>query len=608
MPGKLANNNYRERIFKVVLYAGDIIKKLANLLKYVSLLIFSLAAIFFFLLFIYYIGFVHTGETAIRLTHIFRTTLLILFVTRLIIGLLSLERKKYLSLLLRTGILIFSLLILISNSGMVGTDVRFWRFFNGNGMVIVASFMLAVVEVARMFDFISSLKIPPALIFSTSFLTISLIGSGLLMLPNSHTVPIKYIDALFTSVSSVCVTGLSVVNIAGSFTLMGQIIIMCLIQIGGLGMMTFTGFFSFIFTSRATFQERMLLQDIFSSESLGNLFQILIQIVLFTFIAEGIGALVIYMSLDNEIAGKVFVSIFHSVSAFCNAGISILPESLISPGINNNYLLLSAIMLLIIIGGLGFPVILKIFAVLKSKVIIFTDSVRGVGSHTRRERFDAGSKIVVRTTLFLLFFGALVFFLLERNTSLKNDNTTHRFFISFFNSVTSRTAGFNISDLSVTGYPAVFLLIFLMWVGASPGSTGGGIKTSTFSIALRNAWGTIRGRKTLEIANREINPGTINRVLSIIILSLIVIGTGFFFLMISEPQKNPVHLIFETVSAYSTVGLSLADTSTMNQHSKSILIMLMFIGRVGPLTFLTGLFFSGKKRYYKLTAGDIIIN
>jgi trk system potassium uptake protein len=608
MPGKLTNNKNREKIFKVLLYAGDIIKKLASLLKSVSLLVYSLTSIFFFLLFTYYIGFVHTDLILKKITSAFRIILLVLFITRLIMGLLSLERKKYLSFSLRTSILIFSVIVLISNSGMSVSEHRFWRFFNGNGMVIVASFMLAIVEIARIFDLISSFKIPPALIFSTSFLTISIIGSGLLMLPNSHTVPIKYIDALFTSVSSVCVTGLSVINTAGSFTLMGKIIIMCLIQIGGLGMMTFTGFFSFIFTSRATFQERMLLQDIFSSESLGNLFQILIQIVLFTFIAEGIGALVIYLSLDNEMTGKVFFSVFHSVSAFCNAGFSTLPEGFISPWTNHNYLLLSVIMALIIIGGLGFPVILKIFAVLRSKTVNFIDSLRRVRSHTKRERFDAGSKIVVRTTLFLLFSGALVFYLIEKNASLKGIDATHRFFISFFNSVTARTAGFNMSDLSAIGYPAMFLLIFLMWVGASPGSTGGGIKTSTFSIALRNAWGNIRGRKTLEIANREINTGTINRVLSIIILSLIVIGTGFFFLMLSEPLKNPVHLLFETVSAYSTVGLSIADTSTMNHNSKFILIMMMFVGRVGPLTFLTGLFFSGKKRFYRLPVGDIIIN
>ena len=608
MPQNWNNKDSREKIFKVLLYTSDILKRIAFILKSVSLTVFSLTAILFFLVFTYYIGFVHDGENIRKMTVAFRIILFILFLTRLITGLLTLKKEKYLSLSLRISILVFSFVVLLSNSGYIDQDAPFWGRFYGNGLVIVACFVLAIIEIARLFDLISSINIPPSLVFSASFFLIILIGSGLLMLPNSRVIPMNYIDALFTSVSSVCVTGLSAVNIAGSFTLMGKIIILCLIQIGGLGMMTFTGFFSFIFTSRSTFQERMLLQDIFSAESMGNLFQILIQIVLFTFLAEGVGTIIIYLSLSDEIGGKVFISIFHSVSAFCNAGFSTFQDGLVAPGISENYVLLSAIMALIIIGGLGFPVILKLYAVAKSRIVKLVDTLKRRGSHSRREALDAGSKIVMRTTLFLLLAGALIFYVVERNTSMKGMEIGDKFFLSIFNSVTARTAGFNISNLTLIGYPAVFLIIFLMWIGASPGSTGGGIKTSAFTIAVRAAWSNIRGKKTLEIARREINPGTINRVLSIIILSIIVIGTGFFCLLLSDPEKNPVHLLFETVSAFSTVGLSLADTSTMSQAGKVVLIFMMFIGRVGPLTFLTGLFFSGRKKYYSYPCADIAIN
>jgi Trk-type K+ transport system membrane component len=352
----------------------------------------------------------------------------------------------------------------------------------------------------------------------------------------------------------------------------------------------------------------MLLQDMFSEESLGNLFKILIKIVLFTLLAELAGAFVIYLSLDKDMAGKGFFSIFHAVSAFCNAGFSTLPDGLMSSSTSKNYILLSAISVLIIFGGLGFPVFLRLYVVVKSKIIIVLRILFGRTTHTRRERLDAGSKIVMITTLFLLAGGTLIFYIVERKSSMIGLNGKEQLFLSFFNSVTARTAGFNMSNLSLIGYPAIFLLIFLMWVGASPGSTGGGIKTSSFAIATGSAWSIIRGRNRLDIFNREISHGTIKRVLAIIILSVIVTGTGFFCLLLTDPSKNPVHLLFESVSAFSTVGLSLADTSTLSEAGKGIIMALMFTGRVGPLTLLTGLFISGKRKYYKYPVGDIAIN
>jgi trk system potassium uptake protein TrkH len=607
MKNQKPGNENDEKIFKINLYFKDSLKVLAGLSSVLFRFIFTLSMLLFLLLFIYYIGFVHTDENISRMTIAFRYFLLILFITRLIPALLSLE-KKYFSMFFRLAIMGFTFIILLSNSGIVNNEIRFWSNFYGNGMVITGCFLIGILEIHRLFDLISSVNFPPALIFSSSFLIIILIGSGLLMLPNSRTVSMNYLDALFTSVSAVCVTGLSVVNTATSFTVMGKIIILCLIQIGGLGIMTFTGFFSFIFTSRTTLQERMLLKDMFSEESLGNLFKILIKIVLVTLILEGVGAIIIFRSLSEDMTGRWFFSIFHSVSAFCNAGFSTLKDGLMTPGTSHNFLLLSVIMILIVIGGLGFPVMIRLYAVAKSSIMIFVNKIQKKGSHARRERLDASSRIVMRTTLFLLITGALVFYAVERKNSLTGLDRSDQYFISLFNSVTARTAGFNMSNLAVIGYPAVFLMIFLMWVGASPGSTGGGIKTSTFTIALRLAWSNIRGRKNLEIFNRDINQETINRVLSIIILSIMVIGTGFFCLLLSDPGKNPVHLLFEAVSAFSTVGLSLADSATISHAGKVVIILLMFIGRVGPLTLLTGLFISGRKKYYKYPSGSIAIN
>ncbi|MFA5819905.1 MAG: potassium transporter TrkG [Bacteroidales bacterium] len=428
------------------------------------------------------------------------------------------------------------------------------------------------------------------------------------MLPKAHTIPLTFPDSLFTSVSAVCVTGLVVVNTATAFTPLGKIIILCLIQIGGLGIMTFTGFFSFIFTSSSSFRDRLLLKEIFSSQSLNNLFKLLTKIILWTFLIEITGAILIYSSLDLDSSNKVLFSIFHAVSAFCNAGFSTLSDGLFSAGIRHNYSIQITVALLVILGGIGFPVLLNAYSYLKQFIIVLIRKVQLRRIPVIHTQMNISGRVVVFMTLFLIVAGTGLYYLFESENSLSGMDNTQKFIISFFGSVSSRTAGFHITDISLWGYPTVFLMIFLMWIGASPGSTGGGIKTTTFGIALRSAYNSIKGRQHLIIGNREIGSGTIIRVLAIIFLSILIITSGFFCLLLSEPGKNPVHLLFECVSAFSTVGLSLADTSSFSQTGKIVVILLMFIGRVGPLTLLTGFLLSYHKKYSRYPEIDIIIN
>jgi Trk-type K+ transport system membrane component len=215
---------------------------------------------------------------------------------------------------------------------------------------------------------------------------------------------------------------------------------------------------------------------------------------------------------------------------------------------------------------------------------------------------------VLTTTIALLVTGTAIYYLLEKDSSLSGLTPYQQVVTAFFGSVSARTAGFNIVDISLWTYPTVFIMIFLMWVGASPGSTGGGIKTTTFAVAIRAAVNFVRGRNNLEIRHREIGSGTILRVTVVIILSIVIIFSGFLGLLIFEPSKNPVHLLFESFSAFGTVGLSLVNTATLNENSKWIIIFLMFIGRIGPVTLLTGIFISQRKKYYKFPVQDIIIN
>jgi trk system potassium uptake protein TrkH len=598
----------RENLFKRFFLLSDKFKSFVKVAISICRTILTITLLVFFIAFTFYIGVINTEEDILRLRVAFRILFLILFFSKFLPEFLNFRKKTILSIFFEIIVFLFSLGVLLSNFGIVKSNISFWTFFSGNIPVTIAIFLIAISEISVLARLVSSMNVPPALLFSSSFLIIILIGSGLLMLPNAHTLPLTFLDSFFTSVSAVCVTGLIVVDTATFFTPLGKIIIICLIQIGGLGIMTFTGFFSFVFASSSSFRDRLLLKEIFSSQSLDNLFKLLTKIILWTFITEAIGALLIYRSLDPGSSNRVLFSIFHAISAFCNAGFSTLSNGLYSVGIRHNYSVQITIALLVILGGIGFPVLLNVYSFIKQFIIVLIRKVQRRRIHAIHTQMNISGRIVIVMTLLLIVVGSGLYFIFESKNSLNGMDNTQKFIISFFGSVSSRTAGFNITDISLWGYPTIFLILFLMWIGASPGSTGGGIKTTTFAIALRSAFNSIKGRQHLVIGNREIGSGTIIRVLAIIFLSILIITVGFFCLLISEPTKNPVYLLFESVSAFSTVGLSLANTPSFSDAGKIIVILLMFIGRVGPLTLLTGLLLSYRKNYSRYPEIDIIIN
>lgn len=600
-------DKFWEKIFKYVFIATDYLKQLSIWLSGLSLFVFSVSAVLFILLFFFHIGFFQPEIHAIDLIRNYKLVFIALFLSKFTHIVLNLKNRKL-------YVLVFNLLIFLFGVGILSIPNSSWfenhsiqLFFGDKVSLILISFVLILSEADKIISGISSFKIPPALLFVLSFLIIILIGSGLLMLPKAHTLPITYLDALFTSTSAVCVTGLIVLDTSTAFTTTGQIIILFLIQIGGLGIMTFTGFLAYIFTGTASLSDRMMLKDILSSENLGSLFRILIKILLITFLTEFIGAVIIYYNTPGEVADKMLFSVFHSISAFCNAGFSTLSQGLSSDIVHFNYNIHFVAACLIILGGIGFPVLLVL---INRFTRFFVDISRNI-QHKKKLYFgsyDMNTSVVLTTTIALLFAGTVIYYLLEKECSLAGLTLYQQVVTAFFGSVSARTAGFNIVDISLWSYPTVFIMIFLMWVGASPGSTGGGIKTTTFAVAVRAAVNFIRGRNNLEIRHREIGTGTILRVIVVIILSIVIIFSGFLALLIFEPAKNPVHLLFESFSAFGTVGLSLVNTATLNENSKWIIILLMFIGRVGPVTLLTGIFISQRKKYYKYPVQDIIIN
>ena len=605
IPGK---QDFRERIFKLFFIAGDwykvVLKWFFGFCRFV--MITSLSA--FILGIIFYIGFRNSEENFIGLRYGFRVIFLLVFFAEIIPRLLTFKWERSISQVFRLLLLLVLIIILLSNFNLINIRESLKPLLVGNFQIILGILIIGFSELGVLQKVISSVKIPPGFIFSASFLIIILIGSGMLMMPRSHSGQLSYIDALFTSVSAVCVTGLVVVDTATAFTIQGKIIIMFLIQIGGLGIMTFTGFFSFIFASGSSFRNNLVLKELFSTDTMNNLFRLLAKIIIFTLLIEGIGALIIYSSLDMDHRDGWLFPVFHAVSAFCNAGFSTLSGNLYAEGIRYNTTLQLSIAILIILGGIGFPVLINVYANFKYLIAAIIRKLRGKMRPVKPVKKNVAASIVLFMTIILILAGTLLYYFFESEKSLKGMDDFQKVIISFFGSVSARTAGFNITDITLWSYPTIFIMIFLMWIGASPGSTGGGIKTTTFALAVRSTWNFIRGKEQLRIGNREISNSTITRVLSIIFLSFILLGTGFLILLLTEPGKDPVKLLFECFSAYATVGLSIVDSATLTSAGKVVDMILMFVGRVGPLTLLTGFLLSSRKRYSRYPEIEIMIN
>lgn len=449
----------------------------------------------------------------------------------------------------------------------------------------------------------------PAIVFVGSFIILGLTGAFLLMLPSATTNGISFTNAIFTATSAVCVTGLAVVDTAKDFTIIGQSIILVLIQLGGIGILTFTSFFAFFFRGSSSFKEGLNTKDFIATEGLKDVFRAALNVVIFTLSVEFIGAVFIYFSvLDNDsITNKFFFSIFHSISAFCNAGFSIFSAGLFDESIRFDYFLQWIIMILIIFGGLGHNIIFNFYQYIKTYVLELFDKGR---IHKQVRIITLNTRLVIYTTLFLLVSGFIFLYISEyNNTLLMHDTVFGKITNAAFNSVTPRTAGFNTVDFTKFNVPSLLFMIFLMWIGASPASTGGGIKTSTFALATLNIFAVAMGKGRIQILGRRISSDSTSRAFAILCISLIVIGISIMALLIFEPTDTPLlTVVFECFSAYSTVGLSLNFTSTLSEPSKYVIIATMFIGRIGMLNLMVGLLRQLNHQFYEYPKENILIN
>jgi len=506
-------------------------------------------------------------------------------------------------------------LIIIFNELSLFQSWEFLSYFTHINWKYGALTLVFIREVSALQLNFSRTLFNPAQFFVLSFLLIIALGTLLLLLPNATYGGLNFMDALFTSTSAVCVTGLVVVETGTYFTLFGQVIILVLIQIGGIGIMTFASYFSYFFSGGSSYENQLVLSDTTSSSKLGEVFTTLKKIILVTFTLEAIGAILIFFTLDSKevysYLDKGFFSIFHSISAFCNAGFSTLGESFYDGGFRFNYGLQSIILLLFTIGGLGFPIVFNLFNYVN---YLFKNRLLPLVLGKERKQvvtpwvINLNSRIVLITSGILLVLGSSVFFAFEFQNSLAEHTFGGKIITSLFSAATPRTAGFNTVDTSALNFSTIMLIFLLMWVGASPASTGGGIKTSTFAIATLNFWSLARGKERLELFRREVADVSVRRAFAIISLSLVAIGMGIFAIAFFDSDQKLIDIGFECFSAYSTVGLSLGITENLSNPSKFVLISLMFTGRVSMLTLLIAIIKKEKRKQYRYPQEEILIN
>ncbi len=562
----------------------------------------------------YDFGFDQSLTVKSAINGLYTLTLLIGISTTVIRYLLGKEYAR-IKVLLFDVLSVFLFAVLIIDEFQLMKGIAFFDFFDSSRWYFSAVFLVFIREFSALHINLSRTVFNPAQLFIVSFLSIILLGALLLLLPNATVGGISFIDALFTSTSAVCVTGLVVVDTGSYFTLFGQCIILALFQIGGLGIMTFASYFSYFFRGGTSYENQLMLSDMASSNKLGEVFSTLKKIILITLGIELIGAILIFSRLSEELIPSLFdrsfFAFFHSVSAFCNAGFSTLSESFYQLNFRFEYGLQSTLLVLFLIGGLGFPIVFNLL-----RYASYLIKQRFIPALLNKEQknvvtpwvINLSTRITLITSFSLLVIGSLIFFIFEYENTLSEHGFFGKMLTAVFSASTPRTAGFSTVDISSLNFSTLMLIFLLMWVGASPASTGGGIKTSTFAIATLNFWSLAQGKNRIEVFRREIADISVRRAFAIISLSLVVIGFGIFLIAFFDSEKDLLGIAFECFSAYSTVGLSVGITSELSEASKFVIIAIMFVGRVSMLSILIAVVKKEKYKNYQYSTEEILIN
>ncbi len=641
---------------------------------------------------IYSLGF-DLESDEITKVFIWLEVLIVIFILDYFIRLVyALHRWEYIKeKVLESFLVVISIVIFFFS--LLGLDIMYFIFLSlgfsdykqfYESFISIYIIILTMIGLARVSQVISSVQIKPATTFIASFILLILIGTFLLMLPAMTTEAggMSFLGALFISTSASCVTGLSTVTVVEYFTFKGQLVILFLLQLGGIGIVSFATFFATFLSQGVGMKQQAIIQDVLSTENLSSARKTLQQVILLTFGIEAIGAIALffswgpevtfyspvsptedelvmierkdstqqasvefmafeggkvglsstsissedtvidseqslevlevkakeevapqepnpYLKVNNSLGNKIYYSIFHSMSAFCNAGFSLFPDGLAEKGVDTSYVMHIVLGFIIIFGSLGFSSIQDVFSPSKMRERL----------KKPWQKWSMGTRIAVNMTIVLVVLGFIGFFFLEQKHSLEGKTLYESFVISFFQSVTTRTAGFNTVSLGISdiSQPTYVMFLFLMFIGASSGSTGGGIKTSTFLLLAVSAGASIRGRKTVELGKRSIANDTINRAFSIVAFAITYNAIAIFLLLIVQPNVDIRELFFELISAFATVGLSTGITSSLNEYSQVILIITMYVGRVGTLTLALALSKRALSNSYQYPSAHVMV-
>ena len=431
-------------------------------------------------------------------------------------------------------------------------------------------------------------KIAPTKLLVLSFVVLTLIGAVLLSMPFSSKsgewTPL--VNALFTATSASCITGLIVYDTYTYWSTAGQIIILVLVQIGALGIITLAAFFSILLRKKVGIKGRILAQESINFFSYSDVLKIIKKIVTVTLIIELIGAIIFSIRFVSQFGAIGFyMGIFNSISAFCNSGFDITSAVVKGENLNmtpfyNDPIIIYTLSVMIIIGGLGFSVWRDLYEYRRNKQLMF---------HT---------KLVLAITAFLLILGTLFFFVNEYNNpkTIGSMSLFEKINISFFQSTAARTAGYNLINLSEMREMSKVFTIFLMFVGAAPGSTGGGIKITTFGVLIMAVFSQVRGSGSIVLFKNRINQQTVNKALAVTGISMMLVMVIATAIVSVQPNFSFINILYETVSAFGTAGSTLGSIPLMNNISKLLIIITMFLGRVGPLSFFIALTLKQSKR------------
>jgi potassium uptake TrkH family protein len=449
-------------------------------------------------------------------------------------------------------------------------------------MVVVQVYFLFFIalEIGKASSLLAQLRISPPGMLVMSFIVLGGLGTGLLLLPEMTTSGegLSVLDASFTTISAICVTGLSTFDVSSVLSFKGQFVLMVLIQLGGLNFISFASLLALFSRKGMGLRYHSLLQASYSTESLESGMDLFKQVYKLTLMIELISAVLLYFSwgaLPFENTGdRVFYSVFHSISAFNNAGFALFPTGLMDPGVINSYGLHLVIAFTLIFGGLGFSPLREVFGY---------KQIRARRLHPWKH-ISVNTRMAFGSAITLLVLGTFVFWALELPGTLRGLNFWEQGVASFFQSATARTAGFNTLDFGAMALPTLLFFVFLMFIGGNSGSTAGGIKTSTFALVFLSALSTIRGENKVELMKTTVPLELLRRAFSVFLFSISLIFLSVAALSMTDAQFGLARLLFEEVSAFCTVGLSTGITSALSPAGKIILMISMFVGRVGTVT------------------------